>query len=74
MHAGIQARWLTVSSSRRVAGLALASLAIRLYRQNCWIFRYDSRLRLIKPHGAVSWTIFSLFSIACESLQIRHSL
>ncbi|GAA5847701.1 hypothetical protein JCM3766R1_000735 [Sporobolomyces carnicolor] len=47
-----------------VAGLALASLAIRLYRQNCWIFRYDSRLRLIKPHGAVSWTIFSLFSIA----------
>ncbi|GAA5966566.1 hypothetical protein JCM3765_000962 [Sporobolomyces pararoseus] len=46
-----------------IAVFALVSLGLRLRRKIFWVFRYDSRLRLIQPHGAVSWTLFSLVSI-----------
>ncbi|GAA5997986.1 hypothetical protein JCM5350_001826 [Sporobolomyces pararoseus] len=46
-----------------VAVFALISLGLRCRRKIFWVFRYDSRLRLIQPHGAVSWTLVSLVSI-----------
>ncbi|GAA5941943.1 uncharacterized protein JCM15063_004252 [Sporobolomyces koalae] len=42
----------------------IISLVMRWWKKSGWVFRYDPSLKLIKPHGSVSWTLVALLATA----------